>query len=1223
MKILNLTFENLNSLKGKWHIDFSSPSFIESGLFAITGPTGAGKTTILDAICLAIYHETPRLGGISTSNNEIMTRGTASSSAEVEFEVKGKAYRAHWSMRRSRNKADGNLQPATVELAEVESGTIIADKVKTKNEQVNEITGLDFSRFTKSMMLSQGQFAAFLNANANDRAELLEELTGTEIYGLISERVHQHYSDAKVALGQLNARAEGVALLSQDQLKGLNEQQVALTALSSSQQSQQALYQSQLNWSGQQELLEQKVTTQQSSLANAQAELQALQPDIEKLQRSAPAVGMRTSFELWANTKSESEQLETQIAGKQQSIDGQNKALEPLQDGVHQSQQRLNQAVEQRTQLQELVQQQIVPLDTRIAEQKKSVTLQATATEESVQAQQGLNKRKLELLAEVESAQKSVTEGKVYLNAHAKDECLQGALPLWMQSYKQYAQSLAKSKQATESVTSLNSEHSKGKQALDSIQQKVEELKRVLLEKTKLFSGTQEQLEIALKNGDTSSLHDQLQALQNSHPSYIRLENGNAKYAENGKELLELTQFIEQQTDLIAKQRPQVTELRSKQDQLEQSILDIRQLLDQESELAKYRSQLDNHTPCPLCGSAEHPVLQSSDSVDVTNLLTRQTDTKHQLTQTTTALKAQEAQLNTLLSHLQHSEKKYPSLLQEKQKIQELWGTLTASLGLVLELGDSQGVERLLQQNAEQQNQINAQLKHLDNLQKSRDEANKAQQECQASVSSMTDNLNAQSNALALINSKLESALNEAKQWSDRASTVWSELATQVKASGFDLPEADTEQWFNQKHEDLTLWLKLTAEIQQSELQLDRLRTQSHSLEETLVSAKVRLEQERSRLKEMQSSLLDDEKLRQELFADRSVTTESERMRLEVEGAEQRYKVATENRDSCKSKIATLSGELTSMHQQKQLVGDKLLQRTKAWESELQSSPFSSIHEFQAALLPTQERDALTAKIEESKKNLEHAKATLASASSALLAHKQDAEEKGWDLPPQATLEQELTLIKQEAEQTLKQQGEITQQIASDQVNRQRLSGLLDEIEKFEQEYNDISHLNSLVGSAKGDKFRKFAQGLTLENLVYLANKHLARFHGRYELQRKSDDGLALQVLDTWQGDAVRDTKTLSGGESFLVSLALALSLSDLVSHKTSIDSLFLDEGFGTLDAETLDMALDALDNLNASGKMIGVISHVEAMKERIPLQIKVSKRSGLGVSELSREYAL
>jgi exonuclease SbcC len=111
-------------------------------------------------------------------------------------------------------------------------------------------------------------------------------------------------------------------------------------------------------------------------------------------------------------------------------------------------------------------------------------------------------------------------------------------------------------------------------------------------------------------------------------------------------------------------------------------------------------------------------------------------------------------------------------------------------------------------------------------------------------------------------------------------------------------------------------------------------------------------------------------------------------------------------------------------------------------------------------------------------------------------------------------------------------------------------------------------------------------------------------------------------VLDTWQADTSRDTKTLSGGESFLVSLALALALSDLVSQKTSIDSLFLDEGFGTLDSETLDTALDALDSLNASGKMIGVISHIEAMKERIPVQIKVNKISGLGTSRLDERFA-
>src|SRR5699024_1223115 len=135
---------------------------------------------------------------------------------------------------------------------------------------------------------------------------------------------------------------------------------------------------------------------------------------------------------------------------------------------------------------------------------------------------------------------------------------------------------------------------------------------------------------------------------------------------------------------------------------------------------------------------------------------------------------------------------------------------------------------------------------------------------------------------------------------------------------------------------------------------------------------------------------------------------------------------------------------------------------------------------------------------------------------------------------------------------------------------------------------------SSLIGSKEGDKFRRFAQGLTLDHLVYLDNRQLERLPGRYLLNRRPGEDLTLEVVDTWQADVARDTKTLSGGESFVVSLALALALSDLVSHKTSIDSLFLDEGFGTLDAETLETVLNALDSLNTSGKMIGVISHVE-----------------------------
>ena len=220
-------------------------------------------------------------------------------------------------------------------------------------------------------------------------------------------------------------------------------------------------------------------------------------------------------------------------------------------------------------------------------------------------------------------------------------------------------------------------------------------------------------------------------------------------------------------------------------------------------------------------------------------------------------------------------------------------------------------------------------------------------------------------------------------------------------------------------------------------------------------------------------------------------------------------------------------------------------------------------------------------------------------------------------LPDLAELEQTHATHDASRQHALTRQGALQSLLDDDARRGAEQQQLLADMARQQTELDIWLRLDSLIGSAKGDKYRKFAQGLTLDNLIHLANRQLARLHGRYVLQRQQGGELELDIVDTWQGDTRRDTRTLSGGESFLVSLALALALSDLVSHKTSIDSLFLDEGFGTLDPETLDVALDALDSLHASGKMIGVISHVEGLKERIPVQIRVHKGSG-GLSTLS-----
>lgn len=195
--------------------------------------------------------------------------------------------------------------------------------------------------------------------------------------------------------------------------------------------------------------------------------------------------------------------------------------------------------------------------------------------------------------------------------------------------------------------------------------------------------------------------------------------------------------------------------------------------------------------------------------------------------------------------------------------------------------------------------------------------------------------------------------------------------------------------------------------------------------------------------------------------------------------------------------------------------------------------------------------------------------------------------------------------------------GEIRGQLSSNQQALEQQQETITKRDKQLQITERYRRLHVLIGSSDGKKFRNFAQGLTFELVVKHANQQLRQMSDRYLLIRDNDAPLELNVIDNYQGGEIRTTKNLSGGESFVISLALALGLSKLSSNKVQVDSLFLDEGFGTLDEDSLQTALDALDSLQRDGKLIGVISHVGALKDRISLQIQVETLSG-GVSKIS-----
>jgi len=188
--------------------------------------------------------------------------------------------------------------------------------------------------------------------------------------------------------------------------------------------------------------------------------------------------------------------------------------------------------------------------------------------------------------------------------------------------------------------------------------------------------------------------------------------------------------------------------------------------------------------------------------------------------------------------------------------------------------------------------------------------------------------------------------------------------------------------------------------------------------------------------------------------------------------------------------------------------------------------------------------------------------------------------------------------------------GAIKQRMADDDKLNRRYKEIQDQIISQRKECSRWGSLHALIGSADGKKFRNFAQGITFELMVYHANMQLTKMTDRYLLVRDERLPLELNIMDNYQAGEIRSTKNLSGGESFIVSLCLALGLSNMASRNVRVDSLFLDEGFGTLDEDTLETSLEVLSSLHQEGKLIGVISHMSALNNRISTQIRIKPGS-------------
>ncbi|QNP52476.1 AAA family ATPase [Hymenobacter qilianensis] len=305
MKILRVRFSNLNSLRGQHEIDFSHSPLSDAGLFAITGPTGAGKTTILDAITLALYGQVPRHeGGVE----QVMSHGTGESWAEVEFQVNGRRYRSKWGQYRARKKAEGKLQDSRMELSEEpigptadasdENWPIIESYKSRVPARVAELSGLEYRQFLRSVLLAQGEFTRFLKSTAGERAQLLEKITDTRKYSDISVFAFRKAKEEAQQVEVLRTGLAGVTLFSNEEVTAIETEMAAIEQQAQTSAAAQQNLQEAQTWLTKLADLATRQQRAQTTLATLAAEAETLAPLRQRLTAHEQALPFRTPWEL-------------------------------------------------------------------------------------------------------------------------------------------------------------------------------------------------------------------------------------------------------------------------------------------------------------------------------------------------------------------------------------------------------------------------------------------------------------------------------------------------------------------------------------------------------------------------------------------------------------------------------------------------------------------------------------------------------------------------------------------------------------------------------------------------------------------------------------------------------------------------------------------------------------------------------------------------------------
>ncbi|MDX2111888.1 MAG: AAA family ATPase [Verrucomicrobiota bacterium] len=1215
MKILRMRLLNLNSLRGTTIIDFTKPPFTNSGLFAITGPTGAGKTTILDAITLALYGRVARYVG-EKSPESVMSKHTGECSAEVEFACASGTYRSVWQLQRAHKRYSGAMQNPKRRVIEVATETILTEKIEDSEQKIQELTGLNYDRFLRSVMLAQGEFALFLKSKSAERTELLQQVTGAAIYGDISRAAYERCDVADRAYELLRAESAAVPVLDAEartahvaNSEGTTQR---LKAVGEEYQTLLGRIDNARRWGEYQNAVLQlgsdKVLHEQKVLSSA--------PEMERFrhhERAQPfAVDLATCGQLQREVQQDTarqHQLEAALPALEIQLTAaeleQQKALDTLS------------AKERSMETATVLWNTVTELDGNLASARKSCQLLTEQLDANTKRLTASIREQTKALDEHATMAANLAKCETWLKDHANEVTLTALYPEMHASVHRWQE-----------AEKLKQERTRERDALALLIQnqrvRLEAAGASLLSLEKDALAQQEAIHVAERSlaavsaqrslpeleQQRDAAHAQLTELEKLHAGAIRLQGIAANLHQKS---------IEQET-----LTGELTQLTGEQARLAQQLEDAAKLIEAHTRthllavrvqsLEAHRRNLQNGEPCPLCGAKEHPfssadALPSDDAGEAERALKQAQMAQAKVAK---ALKKADADLSTKKEAQRRVTADRLQLENEYGASLRLWSGLAAPFMLADQHANTSLLEarvsaakREWDRTSQQVAQTRDAIQKLQLCKDTAKDTRSAVDKLRASLDKDQALMNQQAERLPT----LEQGIVQAAAICTTEQTALSAMVLSFIEAPFDAASASVGIANLRGRGELFIKQQNAAQDLRTRLQAQGERLKA--IEGSVATEQATEAESRSKANTAIEDCKRMEKERTALFGTRSVDKERQSATTAIQQARQTLETARQATEHKRSQQALTAQELASLKVAIKRRTDELNTKQQQILMAVQAAGFATLDLVQGALLSPDEAQRLASVREQ----LHAVEASLKSRQSALLTAKEtlptdaemDAQQQAELLASKEKLETERSAL----ERTL---GELDGILKADNENRQRLATFGERIANAHREYLRWNRLNALIGSAGGTVFARFAQGLTLERLTILANTHLANLNPRYTLHRVTEDGaddLELEIADIYQGNVTRPMCSLSGGETFLISLSLALGLSELARGHSAIESLFIDEGFSTLDSDTLEAAMAALENLQAQGKSIGVISHMMAMQERITAQIRVIKESG------------